>query len=123
MNERIKEMRKALKLSQAELGKAIGISDAAVSKIESGINNPSESTIKLICTTYHVKRLWLETGQGTMFEDDALARIDRLVEQYAPNADAVFKAQVKAYGALMSDEDWLIFRDIVEKVRGRQEGK
>lgn len=123
MNERIKEVRKVLNMTQTEFGERIGMTASGISRLESGDTNPIESTIKLICATYHVKRLWLETGQGTMFEDDALARIDRLVEQYAPNADAVFKAQVKAYGALMSDEDWLIFRDIVEKVRGRQEGK
>lgn len=123
MEERIKQLRKTLGLNQTDFGEKIGISASGISKFEAGLTNPAESTIKLICATYHVKRLWLETGQGTMFEDDALARIDRLVEQYAPNADAVFKAQVKAYGALMSDEDWLIFRDIVEKVRGRQEGK
>lgn len=123
MNERIKEVRKALNMTQTEFGNKVGLTAAAISRIEAGDRDPSEAVVKLICTTYHVKRLWLETGQGTMFEDDALARIDRLVEQYAPNADAVFKAQVKAYGALMSDEDWLIFRDIVEKVRGRQEGK
>lgn len=117
MNERIKELRKSLGLSQAEFGKSLGISDAAVSKIESGVNNPSESTLKLICTTYHVYYLWLTTGQGPMFEDDVTARIDRIVEKSAPNADAVFKAQLKAYAALLSDEDWILFRDMVDRIR------
>jgi hypothetical protein len=52
-----------------------------------------------------------------MFEDDPVARIERIVEKAAPNADAVFKAQLKAYAALMSDEDWILFRDMVDKIR------
>lgn len=117
MNERIKLLRKTLGLSQDKFGSALGITGASVSRIESGINNPSESTLKLICTTYHVYYLWLTTGQGPMLEDDVSARIDRIVERGAPNADAVFKAQVKAYAALMSDDDWILFRDMVEQVR------
>lgn len=117
MNERIKLLRKTLGLSQDKFGSALGITGASVSRIESGINNPSESTLKLICSTYHVYYLWLTTGQGPMLEDDVAARIDRIVEKGAPNADAVFKAQVKAYAALMSDDDWILFRDMVEQVR------
>ena len=61
--------------------------------------------------------MWLTTGQGPMLEDDLMARIDRIIEMGAPNADAVFKSQVRAYAALMTEEDWIIFRDIVDKVR------
>lgn len=117
MNERIKLLRKELGLNQTEFGERIGLSASGISKFEAGLTNPAESTIKLICATYHVHPRWMETGEGPMLLDDAEARIDRLVEQYAPNADAVFKAQVKAYGAMMSEEDWIVFRDIVEKVR------
>ena len=117
MNERIKKLRKELGLSQEEFGNKLGISGPSVSKIESGVNNPSESTLKLICTTYHVYYLWLTTGQGPIFEDDDQSRIDRIVEKAMPNADPYFKAQVKMYASLMTDEDWIIFRDIVEQVR------
>ena len=101
MNERIKEMRKALKLSQAELGKAIGISDAAVSKIESGINNPSESTIKLICATYNVDYRWLTTGQGEMFLP---MDTDALVEKYLAGESELTKAIMKAFAKLPDKE-------------------
>lgn len=120
MNERLKDLRKALHLSQAEFGKRIGISDAAVSKLEAGINSPSESTILLICSTYHVLYRWITTGEGQMFEDDKEARIDRIIEKGAPNADAVFKAQLKAYATLLTDEDWIIFRDMVDKIRAQK---
>ena len=49
MNERIKEIRKSVGLSQKEFGERIGVSDTAISKIEHGERNPSKQTIKLIC--------------------------------------------------------------------------
>ena len=117
IGERIKEVRKNFGKTQVELGQLLGISGAAISQIESNNSQPTEAAVKLICATYHVHPRWRVTGEGPRLLDDAEARIDRLVEQYAPNADAVFKAQVKAYGAMMSEEDWIVFRDIVEKVR------
>ena len=117
MNERIKQLRKELGLSQEKFGESLGITGASVSRIESGVNNPSEPTLKLICSTFHVYYLWLTTGQGPMFENDDEARIDRIIEMGAPNAPAVWKAQIKAYAMLMTDEDWLIFRDMIDKIR------
>ena len=117
IGERIKLLRKELNLTQVQLGEVIGISGAGVGKIETNASKPTEAALRLICSTYHVYYLWLTTGQGPMLEDDLVARIDRIVEKGAPNADAVFKAQVKAYAALMSDEDWIIFRDMVDQIR------
>ena len=117
MHERIKQLRKQLGLSQRKFGAALGISDTSISKIEAGINNPSERTLKLICSTYHVYYLWLTTGQGPMLEDDVMARIDRFAEMHSSIADAIFKARVRAYAALISDEDWITFRDMVDKIR------
>lgn len=117
IGERIKLLRKELHLTQVQLGKLLGISGAAVSQIETNSSKPTEAALKLICSTYHVYYLWLTTGQGPMLEDDAAARIDRIIEMGAPNADPFFKAQVRAYAALMTDEDWIIFRDMVDKIR------
>lgn len=69
MNERIKEVRKLLSLSQDDFGNKIGISKASVSRLESGINNPSEQTIKLICKEYGINEIWLRTGEGKMRSD------------------------------------------------------
>ena len=60
MSERIKQIRKGKDISQEEFGNKIGITRSSVSLLESGRNNPSEQTIKLIC----VNELWLRTGQG-----------------------------------------------------------
>lgn len=64
MNERIKQIRKGKDISQEEFGNKIGITRSSVSLLESGRNNPSEQTIKLICQEFSVNELWLRTGQG-----------------------------------------------------------
>ena len=64
MSERIKQIRKGKDISQEEFGNKIGITRSSVSLLESGRNNPSEQTIKLICQEFSVNELWLRSGQG-----------------------------------------------------------
>ena len=64
MNERFKEVRKTLGLTQSEFGKSLGISNTAISKIEKGENNVSESNIISICREFGVNEEWLRTGVG-----------------------------------------------------------
>lgn len=64
MNNRIKEIRKKLGLSQEEFGKRLRVTKTSISKIEAGINNPSDQTIKLICSEFNVNEEWLRTGEG-----------------------------------------------------------
>ena len=67
MNNRIKEIRIKKGISQKALANMIGVSDAAVSKIESGTNNPSDRTVKLIVDKLGVNEHWLRTGEGEPF--------------------------------------------------------
>ena len=64
MNNRIKEVRKKIGLSQEEFGKRLMVTKTSISKIEAGINNPSDQTIKLICSEFNVNEDWLRTGIG-----------------------------------------------------------
>ncbi len=64
MNNRIKEIRKSAGLSQEEFGKRLSVTKTSISKIEAGINNPSDQTIKLICSEFNVNEEWLRSGVG-----------------------------------------------------------
>lgn len=64
MNNRIKELRLYLGLSQEAFGKRIKIQRSSVSKIETGENSPSDQTISLICKEFNVNEEWLRTGKG-----------------------------------------------------------
>lgn len=82
MNERIKELRKTLKISQEKFGARIKISGASVSKIESGENNPSEQTLSLIISEFNVSESWLRDGVGDMFKHSS-GEAERLVKKYS----------------------------------------
>lgn len=69
MNNRIKKVRKYFGLSQDSFAKKIGITRSSVSLLESGKNNPSEQTIKLICKEYGINEIWLRTGEGKMHSE------------------------------------------------------
>ena len=73
MNERIKELRKRLNLTQQEFADRLSIKRGAVANYEVGRNTPSDSVIALICREFNVSERWLREGEGDMFlpQDDA----------------------------------------------------
>lgn len=67
MAERIKEVRKEKKYTQAEFGKRIGVAGNTVTGYENNIRKPSDAVIISICREFNVNEEWLRTGQGEMF--------------------------------------------------------
>lgn len=89
MNERIKELRIALRLTQEDFGKAIGVQRAAVNKWEKGINGVADSMILSICREFGVSERWLRTGEGEMFEQTRETVLDRLAAEYSLDKEQV----------------------------------
>ena len=70
IQERLRQLRKQLNLSQTAFAKRIGVTYSTISLIESGKINLSESNLKLICMTFNVNMSWLRDGRdGNMFND------------------------------------------------------
>lgn len=67
MNTRIKEIREARGLSQADFAEMLNLKRNSISLIEVGKRNPSDRTIIDICNTFNVSEEWLRTGVGEMF--------------------------------------------------------
>lgn len=93
MNERIKQLRKEINISQEEFGKRIGIGKTSVSKIETGENSPSEQTIMLMCREFNVNEEWLRNGKGDMFiklthMEKAYNRFGYIMENSSPSKKA-----------------------------------
>ncbi len=63
IGKRIKQRREMLRLSQEDVAKETGISQAMISKIEKGLAESSRS-LPLIAHVLRVNALWLQTGQG-----------------------------------------------------------
>ena len=83
MNERIKELRKALDLSGDKFGQSIGLSRMAISNIENGRYGVTEQTIITICNIYNVNENWLRTGEGSMFNKTKEGFLAELQKQYS----------------------------------------
>lgn len=50
-----------------EFAKRIGLTQTALSMIESEKVSLTEKNIKLICATFSINEKWLRTGKGVMF--------------------------------------------------------
>lgn len=70
MSDRIIAIRKALKLSQKEFGKKLGVSRDVIGNIEYGRVQPKELLLQHICELYKVNEHWLKTGEGEMFNEN-----------------------------------------------------
>lgn len=81
MNARIKEVRKAAKLTQAAFGDRLGITQNYVALIEGGQREPSDRTLRDICREFNVSETWLRTGVGEM--RGAMTREEELTELVA----------------------------------------
>lgn len=95
MNERIKMVRESLGLTMKDFGSRIGLTTAAISRIENGHNSTTDQTVLSICREYGVNETWLRTGEGAMFSQDRKTVIDRVAEEY--KLDTRERAIVTAY--------------------------
>ena len=67
MNNRIKEVRNALHLTQQEMADSLSLKRNTVASYEIGRIVPSDRSIWDICRIYNVNEEWLRTGIGDMF--------------------------------------------------------
>jgi transcriptional regulator with XRE-family HTH domain len=64
LSERIKLLRKTLKLSQIEFGRRVNIGQDAISDYERGKVEPNQRTQEAIVREFSVNQTWWETGKG-----------------------------------------------------------
>jgi len=69
IGDRVREVRERLKMSQAELGRAVGVTRNAINQIESGATkNPRPQTIYAIADALGVSDRWIVFGGEPMPE-------------------------------------------------------
>ena len=69
IHQRVRAVRLALKLTQRQFAKQIGLAQTALCMIELGKNTLTEKVIKLICAEFGVNEQWLRTGKGVMLKN------------------------------------------------------
>lgn len=70
MKDRIRQVREEAGLSQRAFGQRIGVSGPSIARLESGENNPSEQSVRAICSEFGIRREWLENGSLPQYSED-----------------------------------------------------
>lgn len=95
MNQRLKELRKTLGLSQQEFSERI---------------NVAQSTYAQICNTFSVSEKWLRTGEGEMLVKESDLYDEKLIIYYNLR-DSRQVSYIEAIGASSEIENLLPVRD------------
>jgi transcriptional regulator with XRE-family HTH domain len=83
VHDRLKEIRKSLKLSIRDFSKEIYFSHSLYGQVEYGNREASDRIIQLICSRFNVNKEWLMTGKGQMFDSPTPdIRLDKILEIY-----------------------------------------
>lgn len=112
MESTLRQFRKTLKLSQEEVGRRVGVTGVAISRIESGDRPLTDRMALSLCKEFGLDYVWLTTGQGEMFAsaDDALGGIvDSIMQGDNELAKSIFRGF-----AQFSEDDWRKLRDLID---------
>ena len=121
MNERIKEVRKALHLTQAAFAGRVGVKQQTIAMLEAGNSNPSEQLINGICREFRVNEDWLRTGEGEMFVPTPSTVVDQLCEEY--DLDGAARVVLEKFITLPPEEQEVIIGymcNVVDAIRAKE---
>ena len=79
INQRVKELRKALNMTQVSFSQVIALSSGYLAGIETEKRRVNNRLIKLICSSFKVNDQWLRSGKGEMFTEDNSEQYIKLV--------------------------------------------
>ncbi|BCN30168.1 helix-turn-helix domain-containing protein [Anaeromicropila herbilytica] len=113
MNNRVKEIRESLKMSQEEFGQIIGLTKSSISNIENRTRNVTEKHIKLICNEFHINEKWLRFGSGDMYDSKSKDDFQKIADYY--KLDELDIQILKEYSKLDSDKRSVI-KDFIKQV-------
>lgn len=106
MNDRIKELRKAMNLSQEKFGELLGITKSGVSDIESGRRKVTDQHVIMLVNN-GVNEEWLRTGKGSMFvPENKNDEISKLFGNVLKSSDDDFKYRLINALEKLDDSGW-----------------
>jgi transcriptional regulator with XRE-family HTH domain len=107
VNQRIKRLRKELKLTQNEFSSIITISAGQLACIETEKRIVNDRTIKLICDSFKVNDEWLRSGNGDIFAGDKDTRNTKLIALYdtlKPKYQEYILSAINSFLKMQQDE-------------------
>lgn len=88
LKDRIKEVRKENKLTQADFGERIGVKGNTIGNYELGLRNPTDAVILSICREFNIVENWLRTGEEPKYAiiNDDYTKISVDIDKHDPKA-------------------------------------
>ena len=117
MKERIAVLRKTLGLTQKQFGEQIGVQRGTIANYELGRNIPTETVRLMICRVYGVRREWLETGEGEIFDKKTrYDQIREMADEYMKDESESFRNRLISVISELSEEQLVVVAEIAEKI-------
>ena len=119
-NERVKELRKSLGLTQEKFGERVGVKKNTISQIESGVNGVTDQLRLSVCREFNVNEDWLRTGEGSMFvesnEDEEITKFlgDILSDQ--PD----FRRRLISVLSRMTPDEWALLEAKIRELAAEE---
>ena len=107
INDRVKQVRLAMGLSQAKFCRGIPLTSGHYAEIELGNRKVNQRTVKLLASSYGVNEGFLKTGEGMMFDtspDPKLEELLRLFDTLPSNFQNFVIRQIKDLKNLTHEE-------------------
>ena len=124
MKERIKELRKALKMTQQEFADRLHIKRTNIGNYESGVSSPTDSVIALICREFGVSENWLRYGEGEMFIPMTLdEEIASFIGGIQADIEPTFQKRFISALAKLSPDDWKVIERYIKNMIDEREKK
>lgn len=122
MNERLKELRKKLGLTQQEFAERLGIKRNAVTNYEVGRNAPADMVVSLICREFGVNEEWLRTGEGPQFIEITRAeQIQQMVDDIMRDHPEAFRRRFVTALAGLDDHGWIALEKFIDSITDQEE--
>jgi len=124
MNERIKELRKSLKLNQTDFGDRIGVKQATIAGYENGSRQPIDAVITAICREFGVNEEWLRAGSGEMFREvDTEARFSEWAGRVLAGRDETFQKRFVTMMMSLTEDQWRLLEEKARMLFDQEQNK
>lgn len=121
MKNRIRDLRKALGLTQSAFGSRLGVKGNTIANYESNLRVPSDAIIFSICREFDVNEDWLRTGSGDMFITKTRSQeIVDFMSELMNDPDDSFKRRFIESIAQLSEDEWKVIEQIIDRLLAEQ---
>lgn len=124
MKDRLKELRKALNLTQQKFADKLGVKQNTIAQYEMGRNDPSDAVIISICREFGVSESWLRNGEGEMFIPMTLdEEIASFIGGVQADIEPTFQKRFISALAKLSPDDWKVIERFIKNMIDEREKK